>query len=994
MRHSTSIFFPVIVVVVLAMLTPVLRAQEIESETLRDPIVASSDSGAYHAINQLPESIRRSAPFARDFYDFSRQAGPSGTIDQDAYLWTYQQAQQSMLRTSERSSVGKFSTQSVQGTWQNIGLLGSATVNTPSAGITTEILFNPQHANIMYAAGFGGGVWESIDTGATWNELTDNNLPNLNISGLAIDPVSPDTMYVGTGYCNIAIVNYGGSGLYRSMDGGTSFQKLNVGSATSFVKIVVDPANHNIVLASSYDQGNVFRSTDYGNTWNSVFSSGETWDIVSVPGSPGVFFLLCTGGIYKSTNDGSSWTKSSTAVKIFGGSIGRGALAIPTNAPNKVFALVTNSNGYDQDSLYISTDAGTTWSMDNSIPGGLFSLPGTQFGPQGWYDLYLGVSPNSINDDTIYTAGVNAYEKSGGNWVAYGDYNDGHQFGTGGYPHSDHHSFAINPLNSNIVYDGDDGGLYVNYAAGSTTVGNGGGWIVHSTNMITSRFYHVAFDRNNLKATWAGAQDQGLWRMVTGQASTYEGFGDALTAIVNPTNSNRVYGEGPEGQISITNSVSSPNWQPTADSAEGVNDGASWDCPFRMSPVANGSIGASSILYVGRQHLWQTTDGATTWKKLPPVFGQTYDGVYYISAIGLPSWNANMIYVAGGSSSFELSTNFGSSFVSRTNPGTVTSICTNWHDTKFVLVSLEGSKSKVMMSEDSGHSWTNVSGVAGAAIPGADSTTSCNVLCVAVDSTNPLSTWYAATDFGMYQTTDAGQHWEFFGSGLFPCRDVQVAPNGLLLRVASSGRGIWEYDFGVNAVESSTLTATKSSSGTELAWSVQDEPDGATFYIERSLDGDGFTRLSSIAGMGASSGTHNYTFADNTTAPGTYLYQIHEIDASGAQKYSNQVELHYGTNQLYVYQPYPNPFILNSTANAVTLNFEIPAMDNVQLRIYDVKGSLIRTLLNRTMDGGPQSTTWDARDDQGNLVAPGAYFYSIQTGNSGVASGKIMVVRE
>jgi hypothetical protein len=266
-------------------------------------------------------------------------------------------------------------------------------------------------------------------------------------------------------------------------------------------------------------------------------------------------------------------------------------------------------------------------------------------------------------------------------------------------------------------------------------------------------------------------------------------------------------------------------------------------------------------------------------------------------------------------------------------------------------------------------------------------------MCVAIDSTNPLSTWYAATDFGMYQTTDAGQHWAFFGPGLFPCRDVQIAPNGSLLRVASHGRGIWEFDAN-DAVESSTLTATKSSSGTELAWSVQDEPDGATFYIERSIDGDGFERIGNTAGMGASSGTHNYTFADNTTAPGTYLYQIHEIDANGAQKYSNQVELHYGTNQLYLYQPYPNPFILNGSANAVTLNFEIPAMDNVQLRIYDVKGSLIRTLLNRTMDGGPQSTTWDARDDQGNLVAPGAYFYSIQTGNSGVASGKIMVVRE
>ena len=513
--------------------------------------------------------------------------------------------------------------------------------------------------------------------------------------------------------------------------------------------------------------------------------------------------------------------------------------------------------------------------------------------------------------------------------------------------------------------------------------------------MITNRIYRVSFDKNNVNTTWIGAQDQGVWELMQGKPPVqYAPVGDGLGAFVSSQNNRHIYAEGPQGQIETATLPGS--WSQIADSAQGVRDAApGWIAPFVTASASLGSLPASNILYVGRQHLWQTIDGGSHWASKGPGYGQTYDGVYEISAIGLPSWNDSMIYVSGGGSSFQLSTDFGTSWHARTNPGTVTSIVTCYKDTKFALVSLEGSKQKVMKSEDSGHTWTDVSGTVGAAIPGADTTTSCNVMCVALDSINPLTTWYAATDFGMYQTTDGGQHWLYFSPGLFPCRDVEIAPNGTTIRVASYGRGIWEFDIGASDVESTTLTATRSTAGTNLAWNVEGEPNGAMFYVERSVDGDAYARIGSVAGLAASSGTLNYSFADNSTTPGTYLYQIHEIDANGAEHFSNRVELHYGTNQLYLYQPYPNPFILGGNAtNAVTLNFEIPTMDIVQLRIYDVKGALIRTLLNRTMDGGPQSAIWDARDDQGNPVVPGAYFYSIQTANSGMASGKIMVVRE
>lgn len=1002
MLVTRSYFFPVAVIVFLAalMFSPTLRAQE-EHETLATPVVAVSDSGAYHAINQLPESIRSSAPFARDFYEFARHAGSSGVIDNDAYLSAYREAQQDMLRAGEKASGGKFSTLSNPNMWSNIGLSGNDTSNTPSAGITTAIVFDPQHANIMYAGG-EGGVWKSYDTGATWNNLTDDVLPNLAVSTIAVDPVNTSTIYVGTGYCYASIPNYGGSGLYQSTDGGSTFNLLNVGTAQDFVKVTVEPSNHSIVLAASYDQGTVYRSTDAGGSWKSVFSTGSTWDIIATPGAGGgnLLYLIGTSGVFKSTNDGAAWTKISTS--NFPSSIGRCAIASPTNAPNKLFALMTDPGGTNT-YFYESIDTGKTWATDASAPTDVFSIPNFNH-YQGWYDLYIAVTPNSITDDTIYLGGVVAYQKSGGNWIEYSDYN--HSAGGGGYPHVDHHSFAINPLHSSIVYDGDDGGLWINYLAGSDDSLIGGGWQLHSTNMITNRFYHVGLDKVKANVTWAAAQDQGLWRLTDGSAPVHESsLGDAVGAIVSSTNSNDVYGEGPQGELYQVANLANPKWVLTADSAQGVNDAVSWEAPIAMAPSAlvstSQTISASSILYIGRQHLWQTTNGGSNWQKAggasSPSYGITSDGVFYISAIGLPSWNDSLIYVAGGGSKFEMSTNFGTSWVARANPGTVTGIGTSPTNTGFVVVSLEGSKTKVMMSTDSGAKWTDVSGTPGAEIPGADANTACNVMGIAVDVTNPLTTWYAATDFGIYETTNAGTNWTWMGPGLIPCRDVQIASNSTTMRVATYGRGIWEVQLPISfsGVETNTLSATRSANGTDLTWNVENESSGAMFFVERSIDGDGFARIDSMRGMGATSGTHSYSYADNTTAPGTYLYRIHEIDQSGTVEFSNQVELHYGTNGLYLYQPYPNPFVLGeNSASAVTLNFELPASDNVQLRIYDVKGTLIRTLVNQPMAGGPQSAEWNARDDAGNLVQSGAYFYSIQTQNSGAASGKIMVVRE
>ena len=1000
--------------ILFALLRPggLAQAQEVGSELLSAPIVAPSDSGAYRAINQLPASIRRSMPFAREFAEFARHAGSSGTVDNAAYQREFEVARGDMLRSSERAMKGTSPLNILGGSWLNIGLTGSDTV--PSAGITTAIVFDPQNPAIMYA-GSSGGVWKSVDTGANWFPLTDNLLPNLTVATIAVDPVNTDTLYVGTGNCNAGVPPYNGTGLYRSTDDGKSFQQLNIPNQVSFVKVLVDPAEHNVVLAASFptmpgypSSNSVYRSTDAGNTWKAVFTQGMTWDLLAT--SDGTLYLSSSAGIYKSTNHGATWSNT-TSTSGYPSNLGRSALASPTDAPNKVFVLATDGGG-SLVHLFETTNAGSTWDS-LKIESPIYALFNPSVNAQGWYDLVLAVTPHSVTNDTLYIEGVKAFKfvgtdaqmQDGTAGMNEYSYYSAHSGGGSGYPHVDHHSFAFNPVNSNIVYDGDDGGLWVNYAAGSNDVSHGGGWQLHSHNMITNRFYHIGLDTHNPAVTYGGAQDQGLWKIVPGsdpESFPDDHLGDALQPLVSSQNSNLVFAEGPQALIYKGGGTS---WTQTADSAQGVNDAKpNWEAPFKMSPVPQlrpPVSSAASILYVGRQFVWQTSDGGSHWKKLPVSFGTTNDGMAYCSAIGLPAWNVDVIYAAGGGNKFALSTNFGVSWTPQTYPdpsgGVVTSINTASTDTNFVLVSLWGTKNKVMMSENRGKTWTDVSGLPGYNIPGSDTNKACNVMSIAVDSLNPLTTWYAGTDFGLFVTDDAGQHWWFAGPGLFPCRDVQVAPNRVTLRVATFGRGIWENTLPMG-VESTSLSATKVPDGTELSWYVDGEPAGATFYVERSVDGDAFANIGTVAGFGASSERHEYSFADNTKAPGTYLYQIHEVDANGAQRYSNHVELHYGTDGVYFSQPYPNPFMLNSSngasSQAITLNFELPARDNVLVRIYSIDGTLVRTLLDHPLDGGPHTLAWNARDASGDAVAPGAYLCSIQTTHSGTVVNKIMIVRQ
>jgi photosystem II stability/assembly factor-like uncharacterized protein len=1007
------------------------RAQNGESErgeTLAKPVVAPSDSGMYEGINQLPESVRRSAPFARELEEMIRRAGTSGTFDVEARVKAFEQSQQDFIQSA--SALAEKSSDPSGGSpgggihplstaWTNIGLTGPASSNVFTAGCTTTIAIDPTNTQIMYVGGTSGGVWKSTNAGANWVSLTDTWIPNQSVASISIDPKNHNTLYVGTGNGFASIDELIGTGIYKSTDGGGTWKRI--GSTTlsgTIVKVLVDPVKSNVVFASSYTSNRgVYRSTDSGVTWTRVYTAQQpVWDIEAgtiVGGMPDLYFAegnnvggaTAECGIYRSGNDGVTWSKALGNLPA-GDSIGRCSMSISAAHPERIFVLMANPNGdliNELRSLFRSTDNGNSWTPI-AVPSTLFIA--TNPAPQGWYDCSVAVSPYSSSAaDTVFVAGIEAYYNYNyTGWVSYSDNNV--------WPweasHVDHHSFAFNPKSSDTVFDGGDGGLYFSphsgYAIPSQPATT---WQYRSNQMVTNRIYHLGLDLLDSKTTFAGAQDQGSWKLVDGTNSVNVFGGDGMQPLSYSGNSTTpYYVELPGGDI-YDNQGNYLSGQFT--------DDAYWDAPFKMSIVPLNGIAFYKVLYQGRQHLWLSSDGGSNWVSNSATFDD------YIHSIGLSHFSSNLIYV-GTTGQISVTADGGTTWAMKTSgmpSAMVTSIVTTNKNTNFALASFYTTTGhRVMRTTNQGSSWVDASGVSGSTLP------LVGVSCVALDSTSPLSIWYAATDNGIYYTMDTGAHWSVAGSGigLAACTDVEVQANKTTIRVATFGRGVWESNTGTLPIELASFTYQKQQNtqpiGTILNWITDSENGSSYFEIDRSVGGASFVEVTQVptkAPGGNSDIQLNYSFFDSTHAPGEYIYQLKEIDLDGSVHASNLVELNWGASGLIVSQNYPNPFLVgnpsSTTNNANNLvgnpipantispwpvtrfHYELPNADIVTLKIYGSTGQLIRTLLDQVpQQPGDPDAFWDGRLADGSYAPSGTYFYVIETQNSGTVVNKMILL--
>ncbi len=275
------------------------------------------------------------------------------------------------------------------------------------------VMPNDPNGNVWIAGGVGGGLWKTFNGGTSWTNLTPE-LPNLAVSSIAISNSNPNIIYVGTGESFAGLSGVKGDGIFKSTDGGNSWSQLAFTATNenfqNVNRIIVDPNNPNIVLActsndpnfADFDSG-IYKSVNGGASWSRVFS-GARW-VQQLVASPGNFNILYatvrSSGVIKSTDKGNTWTPSSNGMNPDG----RVEIAIAPNNPSRIYASAEGTLSGAESDLYISEDAGASWSIMIEPENG----ENVDFlGGQGGYDNSIAVHP--YEEDIVYVGGVNLFK--------------------------------------------------------------------------------------------------------------------------------------------------------------------------------------------------------------------------------------------------------------------------------------------------------------------------------------------------------------------------------------------------------------------------------------------------------------------------------------------------------------------------------------------------------------------------------------------------------
>ncbi len=661
-------------------------------------------------------------------------------------------------------------------------------------GRISDIEFNPQDPNIVYAGAATGGVFKSTDMGLTWTPIFDDQA-FLPVGDIAVDPVHPDTVYVGTGEPNGGHNNIPGGGVYKSVDAGLTWQFIGLGNTVSTGRIVIDPANtQNVFVASvgSYFGPNpergIYRSTDGGQTWtSSLFVSDTTGaiDVVIDPNNPQRLMASMwervrrpnsshlngpTSGIYRSLDGGNSWTElTNNLPNPSSTNVGRIGLALHQANPDIVYALYTNGSSYS--GLYKTTDFGNSWT--DADPGGNISSGTSSF---SWYFGQVRAHPTDPN--TVYALDV-AFMRStnsGSSWpLIYG------YFGSPADFHVDHHALAFNPQNPNYLLEGNDGGINISTDGGVN-------WTKVADLPIT-QFYEIGLDYNNPQRLYGGTQDNGTLRTLTGNLNDWGRIygGDGFYVIVDHTNSNTIYAESQFGNLG----KSTDGGSSFSGATSGINgsEPTNWSTPVVMDPNNN------NTLFYGTDRVYSTTDGANSWSAISPDLTDGIPGTRLgtVSTIGVSSVLSGVIWAGTDDGHVWVTIDNGTNWtdVSASLPYRwVTRVIPDPQNETTAYATFSGLKwkdpqSHVFKTTDLGQTWTDIS----SNLPDAPANS------FAVD---PLNTnWlFVGTDLGAYSSSDGGNTWNYISSDLpmVSVYDMKIHPTDHFLVMGTHARSMYKMD--------------------------------------------------------------------------------------------------------------------------------------------------------------------------------------------------------
>lgn len=683
------------------------------------------------------------------------------------------------------------------------------------SGRIGDIAVNPQDKSTFYVAVASGGVWKTTNNGTSFTPIFDSQ-SSYSIGCVALDPNNPYIVWVGTGENNSQRSVAYGDGVYKSIDGGKSWNRVGLEKSEHIGKILIDPRNSNVVYVAAQgplwgaggDRG-LYKTTDGGGNWECVLKISENTgvsDIAFDPRNPDVIYAasyqrrrhvwtLINGGpeaaIHKSTDGGKSWNKLTNGLP--GGELGRIGIAVSPVNPDIVYALIeaTEDNG----GFFRSTDRGASWEKRYNYKNS---------SAQYYQELFC----DPKNPDRVYSMDtyLQVTDDGGKTWRSLGNR----------YRHVDDHAFWIDSDNTNHLFVGGDGGLYQTYDRGST-------WD-YFENLPVSQFYRVATDNSvPFYYVYGGTQDNSTWggpsRTINSGGITNEDWflivgGDGYQARIDPTNPDIVYGQWQYGNLVRYDRKSGEVFyiQPQPEKGEELR--WNWDTPLIISSHS------PTRLYIAANRLFRSDDRGNTWKAISPdltrqidrnklpVMGkiQSIDAVaknastsIYGNSVALSESpvNPDLLYVGTDDGLIQVTEDGGKNWTAVKSinglPDTtyVSDLFASQHNENIVYASFNNHKRAdfkpyLFKSSDKGKSWKSIAG---------NLPNNHQVWTIVEDFVNP-NLLFCGTEFALYFSIDGGEKWTKLSSG-FPTiavRDLEIQKRESDLIVGTFGRGIYILD--------------------------------------------------------------------------------------------------------------------------------------------------------------------------------------------------------
>lgn len=510
------------------------------------------------------------------------------------------------------------------------------------SGRIADIAVDPTDQSTWYVAVGSGGVWKTESAGTTWMPVFDDE-DAYSIGSITIDPQDSATIWVGTGENNGGRHISYGAGVYRSRDGGHSWQNMGLPESEHIGMIRVDPRDSNVVFVASQGplwsgggERGLYKTTDGGENWRKVLGSGlgntaedDLYTGVSEvhldPRNPDVLYavswqrlrnvaVLMDGGpgsgIHKSEDGGETWRRLGEGLpEEVMGKIG---FAISPQKPDVVYATIELANR--EGGFWRSEDGGESWEKRSDYLSG-----GT--GPHYYQEIFA--SPHRF--DRVYQMDVRLHVTEDGGKTFSEMESDS--------KHVDHHAMAFDPDDPDYLLVGNDGGVYESFDLGET-------WR-YMANLPVTQFYKVSVDYDEpFYNVYGGTQDNSS---LGGPVRTDNNVGirnqdwyltlwaDGHQSMADPTNPNIIYANWQEGNLSrfdrATGEAVYIRPQPGADEPD---ERYNWDAPILISPHD------AETLYFASYRVWRSRDRGDSWEAISgdltrdqdrtrlPVMGRTW----------------------------------------------------------------------------------------------------------------------------------------------------------------------------------------------------------------------------------------------------------------------------------------------------------------------------------------------------------------------------------